>query len=65
MIGKRYLEDFPEIRTRADKPLKQVDIDYFSSSDVSIEGYSHEVVIVDYHSGYRCLNGMQTKDNFC
>jgi hypothetical protein len=28
--GKSTLEDFPEIRTRADKPLKQVNIDSFS-----------------------------------
>jgi hypothetical protein len=62
MIGKSTLEDFPELRSRADKPLKQVKIDSFSSSVVSIEGYSHAVVIVDCHSGYRWLNGMKTKD---
>jgi hypothetical protein len=27
MIGKSTLEDFPEVKTRADKPLKQVNID--------------------------------------
>ncbi len=37
MIGKSTLEDFPELRTRADKPLKQVNIDSFLSSVVSIE----------------------------
>ncbi len=40
MIGKSTLEDFPEFRTRADKPLqvKQVNIDSFPSSVVFIEG---------------------------
>ena len=36
MIGKSTLEDFPELRSRADKPLKQVKIDSFSSSVVSM-----------------------------
>jgi hypothetical protein len=36
MIGKSAPEDFPELRTRADKPLKQVKNDTFSSSVVSI-----------------------------
>jgi hypothetical protein len=63
MIGKSTLEDFPELRTRADKPLRQVNIDSFSSSVISIEGYSHAVVIVDCHSGYRWLYGIKTKDD--
>ncbi len=63
MIAKSNLEDFPELRTRADKPLKLVNIDSFSSSVVSIEGYSLAVVIVDCHSGYRWLYGMKTKDD--
>jgi hypothetical protein len=63
MIGKSSLEDSPELRTRADKPLKQVNINSFLSSVVSIEGYSHAVVIVDCHSGYRWLYGMKTKDD--
>ena len=63
MIGQSTLEDSPELRSRADKPLKQVNIDSFLSSVVSIEGYSHAVVIVDCHSGYRWLYGMKTKDD--
>jgi hypothetical protein len=63
MIGKSTLEEFPELRTRADEPLKQVNFDSFSSSVVSIEGYSHAVVIVDCHSGYRWLYGMKAKDD--
>ncbi len=53
----------PDLRNRADKPLKYVNIDSFSSSVVSIEGYSHAVVIADSHSGYRWLYGMKTKDD--
>jgi hypothetical protein len=63
IIGKKTLGVFFELRSRADKPLKQVNIDSFSSSVVSIEGYSHAVVIVDCHSGYRWLYGMKTKDD--
>ncbi len=63
MIGKSTLENFPKLRSRADKPLKQVNIDSFSSSVVSIEGYSHAVVIMDCLSGYRWLYGMKTKDD--
>jgi hypothetical protein len=43
MIGKSTLEYFPVLRSRADRPLKQVNIDSVSSSVVSIEGYSHVV----------------------
>ncbi len=62
MIGKSTLEDFPGEKIRADRPLKQVNIDSFSSSVVSIEGYFHAVVIVDCHTGYRWLYGMETRD---
>jgi hypothetical protein len=61
--GKSTLEDFPELRPKADKPLKQVNIDSFSPSVVSIEGYFHAVVIVVCHSGYRWLYCMKTKDD--
>ncbi len=63
MIGQSTLEDFPESRARSDKPLQQVNIDSFSSSVVSIEEYSHAVVIVNCHSGYRWLYGMKTEDD--
>ena len=45
IIGKSTLEDFPGEKIRADRPLKQVNIDSFSSSVVSIEGYFHAVVM--------------------
>ena len=62
MIGKSTLEDYPGEKIRADRPLKQVNIDSFSSSVVSIAGYFHAVVIVDCHTGYRWLYGMKTRD---
>jgi hypothetical protein len=63
MIRKSTLEDFPVpwLRSRADKPLEQVNIGSFSSLVVSIEGYLHAVAIVDCHSGYRWLYGIKTK----
>ena len=48
MIGKSTLEDNPGEKIRADRPLKQVNIDSIPSSVVSIEGYFHAVVMVDF-----------------
>ncbi len=62
MIGKSTLEEFPEDKIRADCPLKQVNIDSFSSSVVPIKGHFHAVVIVDGHTGYRWMYGMKTRD---
>ncbi len=45
MIGKSTLESYPERRSRADHPLKQVNVNSFSSSVQSIEEYKH------WHSG--------------
>ena len=47
MIGKSTLEDLPKLKDRADEPLGQVNMDSFSSSVKSIEGYNHAVVFVD------------------
>ena len=62
MIEKGTLEDYPGEKIRADRPLKQVNIDSFSASVVSIEGYFHAVVMVDCHTVYRWLYGMKTRD---
>ena len=61
--GKSALEDYPREKVRTDRPLKQINIDSFSSSVVSIEGYFHAVVMVDCHPGYRWLFGMKTRDD--
>ncbi len=47
MIGKSTLEYFPGGKIGANRSLKEVNIDSFSSSVLSIEGYLHAVVIVD------------------
>jgi hypothetical protein len=52
MIGKSTMEDLPKLKDRADEPLGQVNMDSFSSSVPSIEGYNHAVVFVDCNSGY-------------
>ena len=62
MLGKSTLEDYPGEKVRADRALKQVNIDPFSSSVVSIEGYFHAVVMVDCHTGYRGLYCMKKGD---
>ena len=62
MLGKANLEDFPQRRKKVVPPLYQINMDSFSSSVKSIEGYFHDVVIVDNHSGYRWIYGMKTKD---
>ncbi len=63
MIGKSTLEDLPKLKDRATEPLWQVNMDSFSSSVTSIEGYNHAVVIVDCHTGYRWLYGIKVKSN--
>ncbi len=62
MIGKATLEDFPKARQVKVKPLHQINVDSFSSSVPSIEGYNHAVVLVDKCIGYRWICGMKTKD---
>jgi hypothetical protein len=61
VIGKGTLEDLPKLKDRATEPLAQVNMDSFSSSVPSIEGYNHAVVFVDCNSGYRWLYGMKLK----
>ena len=63
MIGKSTMEDLPKLKDRADEPLGQVNMDLFSSSVPSIEGYNHAVVFVDCNSGYRWLYGMKLKSD--
>ena len=53
MTGKSTLEDYPGEKIRTERPLKQVNIDSFSSSVVSIKGYFHAVAMVNCHTGYR------------
>jgi len=53
MIGKSTLEDLPKLKDRAEEPLYQVNMDSFSSSVTSIEGYNHAVVNANCrHTGW-------------
>ena len=63
MIGKITLEDLPKLKDRATEPLHQVDMDIFSSSVQSIEGYNYAVVLIDFNSGYRWIYGMKLKSD--
>jgi hypothetical protein len=55
MIDKITLENLSKLKNLAEKPLWQVNMDSFSSSVQSIEGYNHAVVFVDCNSGLRWL----------
>ena len=63
MIGKSTLEDLPKLKDRAKEPLHQVNMDIFSSSVQSIEGYNYAVVLVDCNTGYRWIYGMKLKSD--
>jgi hypothetical protein len=64
MLGKATLEHSSYLGARVRKvpPLYQINMDSFSSSIKSIEGYNHAVVLVDNQTGYRWVYGMKTKD---
>ena len=62
MIGKSKLENMPDRKEHASKPLGRVYIDIFSSSVRSIEGHDFGLLITDDCTMYRWLYGMKTKD---
>ena len=62
MIGKATLEDLPKTKKVITKPLYQINMDSFSSSVKSIEGYFHSLVFVDAATGYIWIYGLKTKD---
>ncbi len=62
MIGKGTLENYPARKVRASKPLKQINVDSFSLSVTSIEGYNHAAIFVDCNSGFRWIYIMKSKD---
>ena len=61
MIGKSILENYPGLLEPATRPLARVNMDLYSSSITSIEGYNHALVFTDSHSSYRWEYGMKTK----
>jgi hypothetical protein len=64
MIGKATLEDFQPLKTKVVPPLYHINMDSFSSSVKSVEGYLHAqaVVLVDNQTGYPWIYGTKTKD---
>jgi hypothetical protein len=62
MMGKSTLENYPDLLEPAIRPLMRVNMDMYSSSITSIEGYNHAVVFTDSHGEYRWQYGMKTKD---
>ena len=63
MIGKSTLEDLPNLKDCTKEPLHQVNMDIFSSSVQSIEGYFYAVVLVDCNSGYQWIYCMKLKSD--
>ncbi len=61
-IRKATLEDLPKTKEVITKPLYQINLDSFSSSVKSIEGYFHSLVFVYAATGYRWIYGPKTKD---
>ena len=53
MIGKSTLEDYPDLIEPALQPLARVNMDLYSSSVTSIEGYNYAVIFTDNYSEYR------------
>ena len=47
MVGKSTLEKKPERLETALRPLERVNMDCYSSSITSIEGYNHAVIFTD------------------
>jgi hypothetical protein len=62
MIGKETLDNLPKTKKVITKPPYQINMDSFSSSVKSIEGYFHSLVFVGAKTGYRWIYGLKTKD---
>ncbi len=62
MFGKATLEDLQKSKKVIMKPLYQINMDSFSSSVKSIEGYFHSLVFVDAATGCRWIYGLKTED---
>ena len=62
MIGKSTLEDYPDLIEPANQPLTRVNMELYSSSVTSIEGYNYALLFTDSFSEYRWQYGLKTKD---
>ena len=63
MVGKSKLENYPDRLEPSSRPLGRVNMDSYSSSITSIEGYNHAVIFSDSFGEYRWQYGMKTKDD--
>ena len=63
IICKSTLKDYPALKVGADKPLKQINVDSFSSPLTSDKHLSTDAIFVDCNSGFRWIYGMKTKDD--
>ena len=52
MLGKSTLENYPELLEPASRPLERVNMNLYTSTVTSIEGYTHAVVFTDSHGEY-------------
>jgi hypothetical protein len=59
---KSYTQRLPKLKRKVVPPLYQINMESISSSVKFVEGYLHEVVLVDNSTGYHWLYGMKTKD---
>ena len=62
MIGKYTHEDYQDLLEPANQPLARVNMDLYSSSVTSIEGYNYAVLFTDSYSEYRWQYCLKTKD---
>ena len=62
MLGKSTLENNPDLLEPAIRPLMRVNMDMYSSSITSIEGYNHTAVFTDSHGEYRWHYVIKIKD---
>ncbi len=59
---KGDISGFAKTKKVITKPLYQINMDSFSSSVKSIEGYFHSLVFVDAATGYRWIYGLKKKN---
>ena len=52
MMGKGRLNNLPNVKDRAKKPINRINMDLVNSSIVSLEGYKYALVITYCCTGY-------------
>ncbi len=62
MVGKSTVENYPELLEPASQPHERVNMDLYTSSVTSLEGYNHAMVFNDSYGGCRWQYDLKTKD---